>query len=166
MGLSACVVVAPVGLPVAAPVVAPPPVAAAGPAPCAAPPGAAAARATALAQINAERRAAGLAALAPSAALQRAAQSQACDNAARDQISHVGADGSDLRTRLARVGYGPRVAAENTYMGGADPAATVGFWMRSAGHRSNILLPAAREAGLGLADGARRHWVMVAAAPR
>ncbi|WP_168732910.1 CAP domain-containing protein [Aliigemmobacter aestuarii] len=133
---------------------------------CPAPADAASLRASALAQINARRKAAGLAPLRRSAALERAAQSQACDNAARGLYSHTGADGSDLRTRMRRAGYAFRTGAENTAMGFPEPGRLTEFWMRSPGHRQNILLPAARDIGIGIADGGRRHWVMVAGASR
>lgn len=133
---------------------------------CPAPADAAALRGAVLARVNAERQAAGLSPLRRSALLDRAAQSQACDNAARGIYSHTGADGSDLRQRLRRAGYPTRTGAENTALGFEDPARLTAFWMASPGHRSNILLPAARDIGIGIADGARRHWVMVAGAPR
>lgn len=117
--------------------------------------------ATVLASVNAQRRAKGLAALRPSPVLMQAAQGLACDNAARGGYSHTGVDGSDLRTRLRRVGYRMRVAAENTAFGFDDPDRLVRFWMGSAAHRANILNPGTRDFGLGLAAGSRPAWVLV-----
>lgn len=133
---------------------------------CPAPAGASALRASVLTGINDQRRAAGLPPLRRSAALERAAQSQACDNAARGIYSHVGADGSDLKARMRRAGYRFRTGAENTALGFEDSGRLVDFWMRSPGHRTNILLPQARDVGIGIADGGRQHWVMVAGAAR
>jgi uncharacterized protein YkwD len=113
-----------------------------------------------IAGVNAQRKAHGLSALRPSPALMKAAQSHACDNAARNIYSHVGSDGSDLGTRLRRTGYQLRVAAENTGYGFSSAAKAVDFWMRSPGHRANILNPSVTEIGVGLADGARPNWVL------
>jgi len=47
-------------------------------------------------------------------------------------------------------------AAENLSRAAASPTAVVGAWMRSPGHRSNLLDPALTEVGVGcLPDGAR-----------
>ena len=81
-------------------------------------------------------------------------------------ISHVGSDGSNLTQRLRRQNYLIRTAAENTGWGFADADRAMGFWMKSPGHRANILNPAMKEIGLGLADGSRPSWVMVLGARR
>jgi len=116
-----------------------------------------------LQRINHERSRAGLNALYPSPALNQAAQRHACDNAARNQMSHTGSDGSRLRDRIRRVGYSFRRANENVAMGFNQPETVVSAWMHSPGHRQNILDRGTVETGLGLAragDGSM-HWVMV-----
>lgn len=170
--LAGCVMVIPVPLP-PLPAGGPAPVgpASAGPIPappCAPDEGAAAARAELLSRLNAARGAQGLGPLAASARLDAIAQGHACDIAARGSVSHIGADGSDLPTRLARGGYRHGVAAENTGRGYTTAEAAVAGWLASPGHRANILHPRLREAGLGLARGAdgRRHWVLLLAEPR
>ena len=70
-----------------------------------------------LTHLNAERRAHGLPAFKLSAKLDKAAQGHACDNARRRSISHESSDGGTLKTRLRKVGYKLRAAAENTGRG-------------------------------------------------
>lgn len=114
--------------------------------------------------INAERKAAGLSSLKMSAKLERSAQDHACDNADRKSYSHEGSDGSTLKTRLRRVGYGFRTAAENTGRGFGSGAKVVAFWMGSSGHRANILLRKLRDVGIGIAlsdaPDSKLHWVV------
>lgn len=173
LALAGCVAVIPVPIPLPAggPGPAPRPASEAGPPPappCPAPARAPAERARLLEGLNALRAAEGRAPVAASARLEAAAQRQACDNAARGSIGHVGADGSDLARRLAQVGYRHGIAAENTGRGYADAARALAGWSASAGHRTNLLLAGVREAGLGLATGpdGRPYWVLVLAEPR
>ncbi|NUB46567.1 CAP domain-containing protein [Fertoebacter nigrum] len=137
---------------------------------CIMPAGASAARAAMIQAVNAERRAQGLPALSSSPKLDRAAQQQACDNAARRSISHTGADGSELATRLKRAGYRYRIATENTGRGFAQPQNAVDWWMNSGKHRTNILLRKTREIGVGLAlsdaPESRNHWIIVMGASK
>ncbi len=117
-----------------------------------------------LKNINAERKAAGLSSLKMSTKLERAAQDHACDNADRKSYSHEGSDGSTLKTRLRRVGYGFRTAAENTGRGFGTGTKVVAFWMGSPGHRANILLGKLRDVGIGIAvsdsPDSKLHWVV------
>lgn len=117
-----------------------------------------------LADLNAVRRERGLAALHPSAALDRAAQAHACDNAERKGISHVSSDGGTLETRLRRVGYAYKTASENTGRGFGTGKRAVVWWMDSPGHRKNMLMRKTRDVGIGIALSAapenRLHWVL------
>ena len=121
-----------------------------------------------IAEVNAARATRGLGALVENAALERTAQGQACDNAARQSISHDGSDGSRLDTRLKRNGYAFRTAAENTGRGFADARAAIDWWLNSSGHKKNILMARTNEVGVGIALSAapdsRLHWVLVMAA--
>lgn len=131
---------------------------------CALPANTATLRTQLLAGLNAERTARGLAPLRLNAALDKAAQGHACDNAKRRSISHQSSDGSQLQHRLRRVGYGYRTAAENTGRGFATPQRAVEWWMNSPHHKDNILLGAARDVGIGIALSPapenRLHWVI------
>lgn len=123
-----------------------------------------------LSHLNAERKAQGLPALALSAKLDKAAQGHACDNAKRRSISHTSSDGGTLKTRLRRVGYGYRTAAENTGRGFATGARAVQWWMNSPHHKDNILLRKAREVGVGIAVSPapdnKLHWIIVVGASK
>ena len=137
---------------------------------CSIPPNADAMQKELLAHLNAERKARGLAALTLSTKLDKAAQGAACDNAKRRSISHVSSDGGTLKTRLRRVGYGFRTAAENTGRGFASGARAVEWWMHSPHHKDNILLRKAREVGVGIAVSAapdsKLHWILVVGASK
>jgi uncharacterized protein YkwD len=142
----------------------------AAPAGCAPPPNADALQAELLTHLNAERKARGLSALTLSAKLDKAAQGAACDNARRLSISHVSSDGGTLKTRLRRVGYGFRTAAENTGRGFATGARAVEWWMHSPHHKDNILLRKARDVGIGIAvspaPDSKLHWILVVGASK
>lgn len=117
-----------------------------------------------LAHLNAQRKAHGLSALRPSQKLEKAAQGHACDNAARRSISHESSDGATLKTRLKKVGYRFRAAAENTGRGFGTAERAVEWWMNSPHHRDNILFHRVREVGIGIAvsdaPDSKLHWVI------
>lgn len=91
-----------------------------------------------------------------SAELAQSAQAHAEDMARRGWGSHVGSDGARLRTRLARAGYPARWAGEN-WVNVADPRTAFNWWWDEPPgadpHRQNILGPAYREIGIGIARG-------------
>lgn len=124
-------------------------------------------RANLIAGINGERAARGLPALAPSAQLGEAAQQHACDNAIHNHMSHTGSDGSQFGTRISRTGYGFRKANENVGYGYRSAPAMLDGWMRSDGHRRNILARGTADIGVGVALGSdgQSYWVMVTAGP-
>lgn len=129
---------------------------------CRQPDGAASLAEATLAAINAERSQRGMAPLSPDPRLTAAAQTHACDSAARNQMSHRGSDGSNIGNRVERKGYRYRHIAENVAAGYRNPASVLQGWMESSGHRRNILTRNARDAGIGLAvarDGTF-HWVL------
>lgn len=130
---------------------------------CQQPPDAARMAKATLAGINDQRAAKSLAPLTADPRLTEAAQAHACDSAARNRMGHKGSDDSTLADRARRVGYGYRELAENVAQGYPGPASVIRGWMESPGHRRNILMRNAQDAGLGLAlgkDGAL-HWVLV-----
>ena len=115
----------------------------------------------ALADINAYRKSAGLAALSTDGKLTKAAKAHACDMAAMGKHSHVGSNGSDLVKRLRSAGYKFRSANENVGKFGKSNAAQ--WWYNSSGHRANMLSPKIRDVGLAVALGPDNqfYWVMV-----
>jgi uncharacterized protein YkwD len=118
-------------------------------------------------QVNAQRAAQGLSAVAASPRLDAVAQAHACDMARRGRMGHDGSDGSNLGQRLGRGGYRFGLAAENIAHGFDSVAAVTQSWMQSPGHRANILRPAATDLGVGVAQPAegRPYWVLLLAAP-
>lgn len=79
--------------------------------------------------------------------LAQAATKMATDQAVNGFQSHIGSDGSNLETRLERVGYGNRVSdGENTYaysksVDHAMEAFLIDWGVAGNGHRNNLLQP-------------------------
>ncbi|HWH13025.1 MAG TPA: CAP domain-containing protein [Solirubrobacteraceae bacterium] len=108
--------------------------------------------------INKARQAAGLVALVEDPALDRAAVAHSKDMVAENYFDHVGPDGLGPDQRVLASGFaGSRtLVAENiaaATLSAATPAATVASWMASPDHRRNILDPALRWTGMGVAAG-------------
>jgi uncharacterized protein YkwD len=119
-----------------------------------------AARAT-LCLLNTQRAAHGLRPLHPNRALRHSARRYARSLVAGRFFSHVAPDGQTLQARVSRSGYvrGAHGWAygENLAWGAgvqATPARIVAAWMRSPGHRANILSARWRHIGIGIAPGA------------
>jgi uncharacterized protein YkwD len=98
---------------------------------------------------NHERAAHGCGALTQNAALTRAARGHSRDMAARGQMTHYGANGSDAGDRVKQAGYPATKWAENIAYGQATPREVVDAWMDSSGHRANILDCGLSEIGVG-----------------
>ncbi len=88
---------------------------------------------------NARRAKAGLPPLFPNALLDAAAVGHAGDMADRRKMAHRGGDGSSPFERIDRQGYRYRAAGENVAYGFDDVESVMAGWMRSPGHRRNIL---------------------------
>ncbi len=105
--------------------------------------------------INGVRAQHGVAPLAYHPALEQAAQIQADDCARRGWCSHTGSDGSDIRTRIRRVGYDPSTWAE-CWAQAPAPRRAVDMWMDETPphdpHRRTLLSPRFSEIGIGVAD--------------
>jgi uncharacterized protein YkwD len=110
--------------------------------------------------INDERAKHGLEPLASNALLAQAAQAHSADMVARRFFEHAAPDGRTVQDRIRATGFaGGRAAStgENIAWGSgakSTPAAVVAKWMASPPHRADILRPAFREIGVGIADGA------------
>jgi uncharacterized protein YkwD len=108
--------------------------------------------------INRERARHGLTALVRDARLRRAAARHARDMVRKGYFAH-----GTFTDRIADAGYpiGTRfLVGENLAWATGRLAAAkhvVRAWMRSPGHRHNILFPAYRAAGIGLVRGAPGH---------
>lgn len=110
--------------------------------------------------INQERARHGLRRLKSNGKLRRSAKRYSTEMARRDFFGHVSPGGSTMLARIQRAGYlsGARgySVGENLAWGmgsRATPAQTVRGWMRSPGHRANILNGGFRELGVGVAPG-------------
>jgi hypothetical protein len=102
-------------------------------------------------RINAARTAAGLAPLARNAQLESAAQGHALDLAAHgSHLGHVGSDGSTMRLRIARAGYPFGRVGEN-WASHRSLDRIMDFWLTDPPHRRNVLNPAYKEIGIGVA---------------
>lgn len=107
-------------------------------------------KANVLKLTNAERAKAGCPALKFDAALAKAAQRHSADMAGHDFVGHVGSNGSTMVTRARAAGYtGWSSLAENVAAGQKTAAAVVNSWMRSPGHRANILNCSLEHLGVG-----------------
>ena len=107
--------------------------------------------------LNQQRAEHGLGPVVENLKLSAAATAHAHDMMARGYFSHVGQNGSTFSDRAGASGY-LCAAAENIASGQPTEADVVSAWMNSAGHRRNILLPDAKEFGIGRAGDI---WVLM-----
>jgi uncharacterized protein YkwD len=108
--------------------------------------------------LNAERSERGLRKLKLSKNLTRAARRHARDMARKNYFSHTSLNGSSFVDRIRRTGYLRNAnrwfVGENLAWGTGSlstPRATVRAWMRSPGHRRNILTRTFEHIGIGIA---------------
>ena len=116
---------------------------------------------TTLCLVNLERTQRRLRPLKANGKLARAADGHSRDMVRRGFFSHDGPGGSTMGSRIKRAGYlsGARsyTFAENIAWGTGSygtPLEIVRSWMKSPGHRANILARALTEIGVGVAIGA------------
>ena len=117
-------------------------------------------RSAVLCLVNAERTARGLQPLRGQVQLARSADGHAQDMVTHHFFAHDSKDGRTMTDRINAVGYLPKHNAwalgENLAWGTgalATPAAIVDAWMHSAGHRTIMLSPKYRDAGIGVVIG-------------
>ena len=99
--------------------------------------------------INQQRAQAGLPLLALHPLLNLAAQNHVNDMVANYNYSHTGIDGSNVRQRVERTGYGNNWASEN-WVSVSSPEMAIQWWMNSTVHRGNILNGNWHEYGIGV----------------
>ena len=120
------------------------------------------ARKATLCLLNRERSNHGLARIRGDRKLRHAAEGHSKDMVAEKFFDHVAPGGVTLTQRVEAVDYlkatvSSWLLAENIGWGSgsfASPRSMVKQWMQSPGHRANILNPAVRDAGVGIAIGA------------
>lgn len=112
--------------------------------------------------ISSYRASHGLGRVTRDGALDRIAQTQASAMAARDVLEHDLA--GSFSSRMASSSSGR--AAENIAYGHAGFPKTLDQWIRSSGHRKNLLMRGASRVGVASATSAktgRTYWAMVIA---
>ena len=113
---------------------------------------------------NKERKKSGLAPLIAQANLRRSAAWLARDMSDNKYFSHTDSKGRSIAPRLPDFGYSDySMIGENIAAGQETPAAVVAAWMKSPGHRANILAPEFREIGVAYyakpGTKFRKYWV-------
>jgi uncharacterized protein YkwD len=105
-----------------------------------------------LAEMNAYRQERGLPPLAFDARLGAAAQDRLRDMFEQGYFDHTAPDGTSPFAAVRRRGYRYAAVAENLAAGQRDAREVVEQWMRSRGHRANILGDY-EDAGIAIAAG-------------
>jgi prepilin-type processing-associated H-X9-DG protein len=103
-------------------------------------------------RVNEARRGAGLQALGTDTNLARIAATRSAAMAFERRLSHRG-----WERALRRAGLQDDVLGENVAYNYADPDEVMAGWMRSPGHRANILRPVFKRIGVGCVIDERGH---------
>jgi len=111
------------------------------------------ARADMLARANAERAAAGRPPLALDPRLNEAAQEHAEDMLLHSYYNHKSPEGSRPADRVLKAGYTAQIVGENIARGPFTVDEVMNNWLQSQDHRRNLLNPAYRNLGVGIAVG-------------
>lgn len=116
-------------------------------------------------QVNAKRRAEGLAPYRVDQQLTLMAWGQAQDMVKRGYFSHVTPEGRTLRDRFQERGLATNWVGENIYLSvkpaNQAVAAAVGWFMGDAPHRRNLLHSNFNRIGVGVAQGANGWYTFV-----
>ena len=102
--------------------------------------------------MNRERAAHGLGPLRLDERLSAAAGDRVDDMLAKRYFDHVSPEGIDPFSWVRRRGYRYRIVGENLALGYRSGGSVVDGWMRSPGHRENILQRSFNEVGIAIAD--------------
>jgi uncharacterized protein YkwD len=106
---------------------------------------------------NQQRAAHGCSALRVDSHLREAARAHSEDMHDRHYFEHNSPDGKTPWDRIKAAGYS-RPGAENIAMGYATAQAVVAGWMKSPGHRANILNCSLKAVGIGVEYGSGGPW--------
>lgn len=88
--------------------------------------------------------------------LTEAAEAHSQDMIDRDYFSHDTKGGGDFAKRIKSYGYNYRTVGENIALGSGtsgSPTSIMKAWMKSPGHKKNILNKSFREIGIGVVVG-------------
>jgi uncharacterized protein YkwD len=113
--------------------------------------------------MNAEREKAGLPDLKLCDKLCVSARWHAMDMAVGNYFEHVDRQGRTPGQRIQSFGYRFHYCGQNIAGGQKSPEEVVDAWMKSPGHRENILRPEFKEVGIALVENANSkfgtYWV-------
>lgn len=102
--------------------------------------------------VNAQRAQNGLKPLAENWELSRVARYKSADMAGKRYFSHESPTYGSPYQMMRSFGISFRSAGENIAYGQRTPAAVVGAWMNSSGHRANILNSSYTHIGVGYCE--------------
>ncbi|MGQ0623616.1 MAG: CAP domain-containing protein [Sporichthyaceae bacterium] len=114
-------------------------------------------RSAILTLTNVQRAVKGCPPLRANTDLRQAAQAHANDMAKKDYFAHNSKDGTVWWKRIKRYGF-KDPAGENIARGYGAATAVVAAWMKSPGHRANIMNCQFRKIGVGF-NGEGNYWV-------
>ncbi|WP_433324469.1 sigma-70 family RNA polymerase sigma factor [Spirillospora sp. CA-294931] len=100
--------------------------------------------------VNTERARRGCRPMRENARLTAAAQKHSEEMASRRTLDHASADGRNPGDRITAAGYRWRAWAENIAQGSRTSTAVMASWMKSPGHRDNIVNCGLSEIGVGI----------------
>lgn len=110
---------------------------------------------------NAERQKAGCSPLTNNRTLRNVATAHSEDMAERNYFSHTSPEGEGPDDRAANAGY-DSYGGENIALGYSSAEAVMKGWMKSSGHRDNILNCSFTAVGVGVADSPRGlYWTQM-----
>lgn len=110
--------------------------------------------------VNAQRVQNGLKPLAENWELSRVARYKSADMAGKRYFSHESPTYGSPYQMMRNFGISFRSAGENIAYGQRTPAAVVGAWMNSSGHRANILSSSYTQIGVGYHE-AGNYWTQM-----
>ena len=110
--------------------------------------------------VNAQRAQNGLKPLAENWELSRVARYKSADMAGKRYFSHESPTYGSPYQMMRSFGISFRSAGENIAYGQRPPAAVVGAWMNSSGHRANILSSSYTQIGVGYHE-AGNYWTQM-----
>ena len=110
--------------------------------------------------VNAQRAQNGLKPLAENWELSRVARYKSADMAGKRYFSHESPTYGSPYQMMRNFGISFRSAGENIAYGQRTPAAVVGAWMNSSGHRANILNSSYTHIGVGYHE-AGNYWTQM-----
>ena len=110
--------------------------------------------------VNAQRAQNGLKPLAENWEHSRVARYKSADMASRRYFSHESPTYGSPYQMMRSFGISFRSAGENIAYGQRTPAAVVGAWMNSSGHRANILSSSYTQIGVGYHE-AGNYWTQM-----